>query len=177
MELTQKIKDIDAQIAELRKQRNKLEEQRILEVQEKAKANVGRCFIVGSKMCKVIGIPQKEWTMTSTVFNEYQYPAIFISNDPADIVPFYEETVFSGVLGEGRAPGYECKEIKPEEFDAELVKRCVEFQHKIVDRHWVDNRMNTDCPLCGYQCNDEYYLASAVACPNCGAALKEIQLN
>ncbi len=80
MELTQKIKDIDAQIAELRKQRIKLEEQRILEVQEKAKANVGRCFIVGSKMCKVIGIPQKEWTMTSTVFNEYQYPAIFISN-------------------------------------------------------------------------------------------------
>lgn len=35
---------------------------------------------------------------------------------------------------------------------------------------WVDG-MDTTCSQCGFTCNDNYYLGSMVACPNCGARM------
>lgn len=37
---------------------------------------------------------------------------------------------------------------------------------------WVDDGPDTVCPVCGYSCNDEYYLGKGNFCPDCGQRLQ-----
>lgn len=36
---------------------------------------------------------------------------------------------------------------------------------------WIDKSGYTTCPVCGYSCNDEYYLGKGNYCPDCGTRL------
>ena len=42
------------------------------------------------------------------------------------------------------------------------------FQAYMETGHWIDHGYEIECSVCGFTCNDEWYLGEAVACPNCG---------
>lgn len=131
------IKDIEKEISQLQMKKHELVRQEAKEFQEKAKENVGRCFIVGKRTyCKVIGIPHIKETKTGPYINEYQYPAIEISHDFDDLddpIPFHYTTIFSGAWGVGNnLLGETYKEITPQEFEEEFNKRLEEFRQKVL---------------------------------------------
>lgn len=39
------------------------------------------------------------------------------------------------------------------------------------DGYWIDHGYEIECSVCGFTCNDEWYLGEAVACPNCGVQM------
>ena len=124
------IKEIDKQIQELKNQRSKLEKQERKQFEEQAKSNIGRCFIInGKQYVKVINIPQDEWDLSGhRHYNSYQYPALYLSDE---LVPFYEDTLFSGAWGIGNSHGETYKEITPEEFNSEFENRLNEFKNLV----------------------------------------------
>lgn len=125
------IKEINKQIHELERQRRELEKKEIEEFKLEAVNNVGRCFIINGKYAKVIDIPQEEWDMSGNWhYNKYQYPALYLSDE---LVPFYEDTLFSGAWGVGHDTLSKYTEITPEEFEIEFEKKLNEFRNKILN--------------------------------------------
>lgn len=125
------IKEINKQIHELERQRRELEKKEIEEFKLEAVNNVGRCFIINGKYAKVIDIPQEEWDMSGNWhYNKYQYPALYLSDE---LVPFYEDTLFSGAWGVGNNILNDYTEIPPEEFEIEFEKKLNEFRNKILN--------------------------------------------
>lgn len=125
------IKEINKQIHELERQRRELEKKEIEEFKLEAVNNVGRCFIINGKYAKVIDIPQEEWDMSGNWhYNKYQYPALYLSDE---LVPFYEDTLFSGTWGVGNNILNDYTEISPEEFEIEFEKKLNEFRNKILN--------------------------------------------
>ena len=125
------IKEINKQIHELECQRRELEKKEIEEFKLEAVNNVGRCFIINGKYAKVIDIPQEEWDMSGNWhYNKYQYPALYLSDE---LVPFYEDTLFSGAWGVGNNVLNDYTEISPEEFEIEFEKKLNEFRNKILN--------------------------------------------
>lgn len=125
------IKEINKQIHELERQRRELEKKEIEEFKLEAVNNVGRCFIINGKYAKVIDIPQEEWDMSGNChYNKYQYPALYLSDE---LVPFYEDTLFSGAWGVGNNILNDYTEISPEEFEIEFEKKLNEFRNKILN--------------------------------------------
>lgn len=123
--------EIDEQISALRQQRYKLEREEIAEFKERAKVNVGRCFRVGDVYIKVIGVPIEKETMTAPIFNRNQYPALYLGG--SDVIPFYEDTLFSAAWGDGNnLLGKKYEEITPQEFNEELDKRTAGFRDRII---------------------------------------------
>lgn len=130
------IKEIDVQISALKQQRAKLEKQEREIFKKQALNNVGRCFIIdGKQYVKVIDIPQEQWYIAGCHFNEYQYPALYLGKDPEiiehNIIPFYEDTLFSAAWGVGHDMLHEYKEITPEEFNAEFEKILRKFADRV----------------------------------------------
>ena len=125
------IKEINKQIHELERQRRELEKKEIEEFKLEAVNNVGRCFIINGKYAKVIDIPQEEWDMSGNChYNKYQYPALYLSDE---LVPFYEDTLFSGAWGVGNNILNDYTEITPEEFEIEFEKKLNKFRNKILN--------------------------------------------
>lgn len=125
------IKEINKQIHELECQRRELEKKEIEEFKLEAVNNVGRCFIINGKYAKVIDIPQEEWDMSGNChYNKYQYPALYLSDE---LVPFYEDTLFSGAWGVGNNILNDYTEITPEEFEIEFEKKLNKFRNKILN--------------------------------------------
>lgn len=125
------IKEINKQIHELECQRRELEKKEIEEFKLEAVNNVGRCFIINGKYAKVIDIPQEEWDMSGNWhYNKYQYPALYLSDE---LVPFYEDTLFSGAWGVGNNILNDYTEITPEEFEVEFEKKLNKFRNKILN--------------------------------------------
>ena len=125
------IKEINKKIHELECQRRELEKKEIEEFKLEAVNNVGRCFIVNGKYVKVIDIPQEEWDMSGNChYNKYQYPALYLSDE---LVPFYEDDLFSGAWGVGNNILNDYTEITPEEFEIEFEKKLNEFRNKILN--------------------------------------------
>lgn len=125
------IKEINKQIHELERQRRELEKKEIEEFKLEAVNNVGRCFIINGKYAKVIDIPQEEWDMSGNWhYNKYQYPALYLSDE---LVPFYEDTLFSGAWGVGNNILNDYTEITPEEFEVEFEKKLNKFRNKILN--------------------------------------------
>lgn len=138
-------KEIDKKILELQKIRKQLEKEEIKNFQEKAKLNVGRCFIVNDKYIMIIDIPRETWDANGHYhFNQYQYPALYLGYDeevslPA--VPFYYDTIFSDILGEAESifpKNY--KEISKEEY-------LLEFDRLTNELRDIVNRASPPC--CG----------------------------
>ena len=125
------LKEIDDKILELKQRRHELEKLERKEFQKNAQKNVGRCFkINGCKYAKVIDVPQEQWTRTHYIFNEYQYPALFLTNDT---IPFEEDTLFSGAWGVGNNdPWTTYEEITQEEFAKEFEKRVQKLREKFL---------------------------------------------
>lgn len=125
------IKEINKQIHELELQRRELEKKEVEEFKLEAVNNVGRCFIINGKYAKVINIPQEEWDMSGNChYNKYQYPALYLSDE---LVPFYEDTLFSGAWGVGHDILNKYVEITPEEFEIEFEKKLNKFRNKILN--------------------------------------------
>lgn len=126
------IKDIDQQIMELKARRRELYLKEITEFKEHAVANVGRCFIIDGRYVKVLDVPQEEHTRAGIDFNKYQYPALFLTDDIRELVPFCEDTIFSGYWGEGHDPLHSIvQEISNEDFEKEYHRVLQQFQEKI----------------------------------------------
>jgi hypothetical protein len=125
------LKEIDDKILELKQRRHELEKLERKEFQKNAQKNVGRCFkINGCKYAKVIDVPQEQWTRTHYIFNEYQYPALFLTNDT---IPFEEDTLFSGAWGVGNNdPWTTYEEITQEEFAKEFETRVQKLREKFL---------------------------------------------
>lgn len=122
------IKEIDAQITELRRKRLALELQERNEFLKNAQTNVGRCFRVGNEYVKVLGVPKVEQCITGESFNQYQYPAIYLTKDE---VPFAIDTLFSAAWDVGYDMQHDYKEITQEEFNIEFDKALKEFSDRI----------------------------------------------
>lgn len=122
------IKEIDAQITELRRKRRDLELQERNEFLTNAQTNMGRCFRAGNEYVKVIGVPKVEQCITGEIFNQYQYPAIYLTQDE---VPFVIDTLFSAAWGVGHDMPHNYKEITQEEFNIEFDKTLKEFSDRI----------------------------------------------
>ena len=39
---------------------------------------------------------------------------------------------------------------------------------------WIDDHGSEVCSVCGFSCNDSYYLGSANYCPECGAKMRKV---
>ena len=123
------IEELDIQIAELQHQRRELEKEKPQAFLKSAQKNVGRCFIINDvTYVKVLNVPQVEWTMIGSYSNQYQYPAIYITQDE---VPFEFKTFFSGAWGEGHNSFNHYKEITQEEFNAKFDEVIKAFSNKI----------------------------------------------
>lgn len=126
------VKEIDQEISRLQAMRLKLYIQEIATFTEKARENIGRCFIVDGKYAKVLDVPQTAYMRTKVDFNRYQYPALWIGNDPKGLVPFCKDTIFSGYWGDGNDSLHSSvQEISNEEFKKEYLRVLHEFQTKI----------------------------------------------
>ena len=126
------VKEIDQEISRLQAMRLDLYIQEIATFTEKAKENIGRCFIVDGKYAKVLDVPQTEYMRTKVDFNRYQYPALWIDSNSKELIPFYEDTIFSGYWGDGNDPLHSSvQEISNEEFQKEYLRVLHEFQTKI----------------------------------------------
>lgn len=134
------VKEIDDEMQRLRNLRYELEKQEISEFKEQAKQNIGRCFIVNGQYIKVIGIPQEEYRLSgSPIFNRYQYPALFLGYDVDEepIIPFYYNTLFSGVWGNGHDMLHsEVKEISKEEFK----QKFEQVLHQFIEKYIVEDK-------------------------------------
>lgn len=140
MERLEQIRDLQKKIAELHAEERKLLLEDDKEFLEKAKVNVGRCFFntTDHVWIKVIGVPVPEVQYLGYRLNRYQYPAIFIDTAPENIkdtlIPFYQDTIFSGVWGEGsRVVDKEYIEIPHLEFDEQFAKVVKQFTELVLD--------------------------------------------
>lgn len=124
------VKEIDKQITELRNLRYEAEKNEIAEFKEKAKTNIGRCFLINeATYVKVIDIPQEIPTMTGFNFNRYQYPALFLRNKKH---PFEFDDLFSAAWGEGNnVLDTDYKEISKEEFQTKFDEILDDFRNRI----------------------------------------------
>ena len=125
------VRDIDEQIHQLRQQRHKLMREETVAFQERARANVGRCFIIDDCIyVKVLDVPQIVETKTGPDINQYQYPALELR---AGMIPFKYTTLFSGAWGVGNnILGTKYQEITPEEFEAEFNRRLEQFKKRVL---------------------------------------------
>lgn len=119
------IKEIDEQIQILRNRRYELEKLEISEFKQDARKNIGRCFKVNGQYVKVIDIPQEEQTLNGTIFNQYQYPALYLAENASE--PFYVETLFSAAWGVGNDTANQYEEISPKEFELAFRKKVDEL--------------------------------------------------
>ena len=99
------IREIDRQMSTLNQERMQLRETEIDELQKKLRVTVGLCFRLPNGDCvKIIDVPQKQYTMMRTEFNEYQLPVLKVLAkgntgkrlQGYDLMPLEEDTLFPG---------------------------------------------------------------------------------
>lgn len=132
MEVKEKIREIDHQMSTLNQERIQLREAEIAELQKKLRVTVGLCFRLPDGDCvKIIDVPQKQYTMMRTEFNEYRLPVLKVLAkgntgrrlQGYDLIPLEEDTLFSRAADSPNPVA--ClvtvyKRITPEEFNTEL---------------------------------------------------------
>lgn len=131
-DLKKQLDKIDAQISELQTQRSNISHKYREAVQQEAKKNIGRCFVVNGKMCKIIEEPKEKWDpWMHPSFDENCYTALYISRDPEDVIPFYVDDLRVSAS---------CTEVSPETFETkfdeklrEFKKRCSSYDFKSSD--------------------------------------------
>ena len=141
------LKEVRDEIDKLRQIEYELEEEERERHKAAAQKFVGKCYKYKDKFLKIIDVPRSCITMTGVVYNEYQFPAVFLEypeeprnkyiRDTLDeFVPCYCDTVYLNVkLGKPGCPTLgECEkyqEISQEEFAAEFDKCIESFKEQI----------------------------------------------
>lgn len=138
--------EVRAEIDRLQRLKRELEDEEREAYKEIAQKFVGRCYRKGDgTVFKIVSVPIESWSGHGTVFNEYQFPAIFLEypeklkpryyKTPRPIdeyVPCYGDTVYldvnKGVPGNNN---WSCEEIASEEFDTEFDK-CIEYYKELI---------------------------------------------
>ena len=128
MEVTEySVEGIEREIRRLEQEKNERTRAEYAEFVEKAKSNIGRCFILDGEYVKVIDVPELYSAISKVYYNRYSYPAFFIRDfsQPLrkDTMPFYYDRIHSGAWNEGaRLNHHNAVEITEAEFDEELRK-------------------------------------------------------
>ncbi len=137
MSIDERLKYLNKEILKLQNEQRELLKKDDEDFQKRAKVNVGRCFYDSSTKTyiKVIDVPQTKSMMWGEHMNRYQYPAIFVGNDVDDNVPFYSDTLFSGIWGEGNDMFKKHQEISEEEFDTAFTNALDSFRKYILSIH------------------------------------------
>ena len=135
------IKEIDEKIAELQKEKRKIEEAELVDFLTLAKTNVGRCFFEqkAKKYYKIINVPQKEYCVSGSFhLNKYQYPSIVLTEN--EFVPVYEDTFFLRYISETNTfiSDSSFKEIPEKDFNKLFISKINNFCN-----HIVNNEVNT----------------------------------
>lgn len=89
----------------------------------------------GFQYACILRVPEEEYTMTSTHFNEYQLPALFIDDSEPSLDAVYEDTFFRGFIpGEGRTPFGEkpAQSITMDEFREVLARKYKEIDDMVL---------------------------------------------
>lgn len=139
----QELDNITKQINELQQKQYELWKECVDEFLEQAKQNIGRCFYntQTNVYVKIMDVPQYEYNKAHPHINLYQYPAIFVGKDETEndgIIPFYTDTLFSGIWGEGNYKNNPYKEISKEEFNIQFAKVLEQF-YKMVMSYGQNN--------------------------------------
>ena len=142
-ELNKRIKEKQDAENKLHREAYDLDLKRMEILAEKCGEDVGRCFkgVENGKMtyAMIIGVPERESSMTSIWFNEHQRPAVFVRPDAdnetmEDLV--YNDHFFTGHFPETTKRPFRCEpwvEISQREF-LEAYKKCLSlFTMRLVD--------------------------------------------
>lgn len=130
-----KMEELSNKIAEYRAEHRAICEQYIREIQEKLKPLVGMSFRDAYSVFRIIGIPEKDYSKTSIIFNEYQLPVLAITDNITiygDLGSLALCTKFSKAAHAEDPVEYirtEYQEVSSEEFDAELEKAFDEIRN------------------------------------------------
>lgn len=96
-EVREQMKDADRRWAVVKEEIRALRDEEITLLKEKGKAHIGRCFQEVSPNNRVyaiiVDVPQVQQGMTSTFFNEHQFPALFCC--PSKIADNIEEIIWN----------------------------------------------------------------------------------
>ncbi len=115
-DIQQRIKQIDTDIAELRRQREDLVRQDREEFVARAKEEIGRCYKVNGVCAKILAVPR--------AFSRDDFPAILLAPDPhlfqETLVPFHEDDI--------RLPA---EPVSDEEFEHEFNRILCDFRQQI----------------------------------------------
>ncbi len=135
------LKEVYKELDRLNAIKHNLEKEQRDVHKEAARKFVGRCYRKDNgAVFKIVSIPIEEWSMHGTIYNEYQFPALFLQYpndleecsyghaDVDEFVPCYCDTVYLDIeagIPEAKPFGTSgCKEISQEEFNAEFDK-CI----------------------------------------------------
>ena len=99
MVTSDRIREIDRQIALLNYQRRQIIMDEIKNFQNEHRHNIGRCFKTPNGRCAIItGVPVVGRSYDfSPSFNQHQFPALILErmSDKETVVPFSDDTIFS----------------------------------------------------------------------------------
>lgn len=136
------LKEINDEISRLQVLQRQMREEEINQHKEMARQFIGKCYRIDGLVFKIIGVPRTRLTMTSSIYNPYQFPALVLhyANKLRDIYvseednfyPCYYDDVYFNLWDDDSKQPKSFYEISKEEFDVEFNKR-IEYFKKQVD--------------------------------------------
>lgn len=137
------LKEINDEISRLQILQRQMREKEIDKHKEMVRKFVGKCYRTDKGLIiKIIGIPRTRLTMMSSIYNEYQFPALILHrpdklretyiSDDDKFTPCYYDNVYFNIWDNKSKSPRSFTEITKEEFDLEFNK-CVEYFKKQVD--------------------------------------------
>jgi hypothetical protein len=137
------LKEVNDEISRLQALQRQMREEEINKHKEIARHFVGKCYRThkGDAVIKIIGVPRTRLTMTSNIYNEYQFPALVLryTNKPCEayfsdddnFYPCYYDDVYFNLWDDNSKQPKSFYEISKEEFDHEF-NYCIEhFKNQI----------------------------------------------
>lgn len=137
------LKEINAEINRLQALQRQMREEEINKHKEMARKFVGKCYISSDgSIFKIIGIPRTRLTMTASIYNEYQFPALVLQypNKPSEtyivddenFCPFCYDEVYFNVWDDKSMNKLRFHEIPKEVFDVRF-NECLERYKKQIE--------------------------------------------
>lgn len=137
------LNEINDEISRLQTLQRQMREDEINKHKEMVRKFVGKCYRShDGSVFKIIGIPRTRLTMTSSIYNEYQFPALVLQYpcrpqetyivDDDNFCPCYYDDVYFNLWDDKSKKVIRFNEITKEEFDVEFNK-CIEHFKKQAD--------------------------------------------
>ena len=139
--------EVRKEIDRLNAIKRELEKEEREEHKKKARQFVGKCYKRDDGVfCKIISVPVEIYTGYGTLYNEYQFPALFLQfsegvnersykHDNIDeFVPCYCDTIYFNIANQlpGGFRDHVFEEITPEEFNTEFDK-CIAHYKELIN--------------------------------------------